>query len=72
VIPAEDRERVFERFVRLDESRSSDGGGSGLGLPIARTTVAAHGGQLTVEDAPDGWCRLALRLPAAEEASLHP
>jgi signal transduction histidine kinase len=63
VIAPEDRERVFERFVRLDESRSSDAGGSGLGLPIARTTVAAHGGSVAVEDAPDGWCRFALRLP---------
>jgi signal transduction histidine kinase len=62
-IAPEDRERVFERFVRLDESRSADAGGSGLGLPIARTTVAAHGGQVVVEDAPDGWCRFALRLP---------
>jgi signal transduction histidine kinase len=62
-IAPEDRERVFERFVRLDESRSADVGGSGLGLPIARTTVAAHGGQVVVEDAPDGWCRFALRLP---------
>jgi signal transduction histidine kinase len=62
-IAVEDRERVFERFVRLDESRSSDAGGSGLGLPIARTTAAAHGGRVAVEDAPDGWCRFALRLP---------
>jgi signal transduction histidine kinase len=66
-IAPEDRERVFERFVRLDESRSADAGGSGLGLPIARTTVAAHGGQVAVEDAPDGWCRFALRLPLSAD-----
>jgi signal transduction histidine kinase len=62
-IAPDDRERVFERFVRLDESRSSDAGGSGLGLPIARTTAAAHGGDVQVVDAPDGWCRFELRLP---------
>ncbi|MFL6064457.1 MAG: sensor histidine kinase [Friedmanniella sp.] len=60
-----DRERVFERFVRLDDSRSPDAGGSGLGLPIARTTLAAHGGEVSIEDAPDGWCRFVVRLPPA-------
>ncbi|TFD52752.1 HAMP domain-containing histidine kinase, partial [Cryobacterium frigoriphilum] len=46
VAPA-DRERIFERFVRLDESRASNRGGSGLGLPIARALVRAHAGTLT-------------------------
>jgi signal transduction histidine kinase len=57
VIPPADRERIFERFVRLDDSRSRDEGGSGLGLLIARTTVESHGGQLVVAEAPDGRCR---------------
>lgn len=65
-IPVGDRERVFDRFVRLDSSRSRDGGGSGLGLAIARTAVLAHGGSLAVVDAPDAWCRFELRLPLAE------
>jgi signal transduction histidine kinase len=65
VIPPADRERIFERFVRLDDSRSRDAGGSGLGLSIARTAVESHGGQLMVADAPDGWCRFSVRLPLA-------
>jgi signal transduction histidine kinase len=62
-IAAADRDRVFDRFVRLDDARSRSGGGTGLGLPIARDIVAAHGGTLTVEDAPGGGALLRLRLP---------
>jgi signal transduction histidine kinase len=53
-IPATDRERVFERFVRLDESRSRDAGGSGLGLAIVREIANAHGGYVRVVDSPAG------------------
>jgi signal transduction histidine kinase len=60
-----DRERVFERFVRLDASRSRDAGGSGLGLAIARTALRTHAGDVVIPDAPDGWCRFELRLPLA-------
>jgi signal transduction histidine kinase len=67
LIPQADRERVFERFVRLDDSRSRDQGGSGLGLSIALTTVESHGGQLVIADAPDGWCRFCVRLPRSTE-----
>jgi signal transduction histidine kinase len=63
VIAVEDRERIFERFVRLDESRSRDAGGSGLGLAIARVAVRSYGGEVEVVDAPDGWCRFELRMP---------
>ena len=65
-IPASDRERVFERFVRLDESRSSGGGGSGLGLAIVREIAVAHGGNVHIDDAIGGagGARLVLRLPA--------
>ncbi|WP_372412108.1 sensor histidine kinase [Streptomyces luteireticuli] len=49
-----DRERIFERFTRLDESRSRDAGGSGLGLAIARDIAARHGGRLSVDDTPPG------------------
>lgn len=45
-VGAEDRERVFERLVRLDAARSADAGGSGLGLAIARGTARAHHGDL--------------------------
>ncbi|MYT20987.1 HAMP domain-containing protein, partial [Streptomyces sp. SID7760] len=44
-IPAEDRDRVFERFVRLDADRGRAGGGTGLGLAIVRETARAHGGE---------------------------
>ncbi|UWP80827.1 HAMP domain-containing histidine kinase [Dactylosporangium fulvum] len=63
-IAAADRDRVFGRFVRLDDDRSRSGGGTGLGLPIARDIVAAHGGTLTVDDAPGGGALLHIRIPA--------
>ncbi|MEU6236376.1 ATP-binding protein [Kitasatospora sp. NPDC047058] len=47
-----DREKIFERFARLDDARSRDDGGAGLGLPIARDIAAVHGGTLTVLDTP--------------------
>ncbi|MDQ0598861.1 signal transduction histidine kinase [Streptomyces canus] len=58
-----DRERIFERFVRLDETRGRDDGGAGLGLAIARDVAARHGGTLTVRDAPAGGALFELRLP---------
>jgi signal transduction histidine kinase len=62
-VPAGDRERIFERFVRLDEARARDDGGAGLGLAIARDVAARHGGTLTVRDAPTGGALFELRLP---------
>jgi signal transduction histidine kinase len=64
-VPAADRERVFARFVRLDESRARDAGGSGLGLAIVREVVRAHGGQVQLLDSPTGGARLRVWLPAA-------
>lgn len=64
-IPEADRERVFERFVRLDEARSRDDGGAGLGLPIARAIASAHHGALTVEPSERG-ARLVARFPLAD------
>jgi signal transduction histidine kinase len=66
-IPPGDRERVFERFTRLDDSRSREHGGAGLGLAIAREIVRAHGGELTAEDGAPG-ARLVMRLPAQAPA----
>ncbi|RVX45505.1 signal transduction histidine kinase [Nonomuraea polychroma] len=60
-IPEEMRDRVFERFTRLEHSRSRDTGGSGLGLPIARDIARVHGG--TLEAGGDSGGRLILRLP---------
>lgn len=54
-VPASDRERIFERLVRLDDARSADDGGAGLGLAIARGIARAHGGELRcVDPAGDG------------------
>ncbi|MBA8975593.1 MULTISPECIES: sensor histidine kinase [Streptomyces] len=61
-IPAEDRERVFDRFYRVDKARSRDRGGSGLGLSVARSLARAHGGGIDVSSAP-GSTVFTLRLP---------
>lgn len=57
-------ERVFEPFARLDESRSSDTGGAGLGLAIARTIIRAHGGSIRLENRAGGGLRATVALPA--------
>lgn len=62
-IPSVDRERVFERWVRLDAARAQQDGGSGLGLALAREIARRHGGDLTVHESPLGGARLRLRLP---------
>jgi len=63
VAPA-DRERVFERFVRLDEARERDTGGAGLGLAIAREVARELGGDVRLDTAPAGGARAVLELPA--------
>jgi two-component system OmpR family sensor kinase len=62
-IPADERERVFDRFHRTDPSRSRRGGGSGLGLAIARAIVEAHGGRIWADTSPEGGARVAFELP---------
>ncbi|MDX2547050.1 sensor histidine kinase [Streptomyces sp. WI04-05B] len=62
-VPEADRERVFERFVRLDAARSRDDGGAGLGLAIARDVAVRHGGTLTVGETATGGALFELRLP---------
>ncbi|MFF1441401.1 sensor histidine kinase [Streptomyces sp. NPDC058295] len=64
-VPEADRERIFERFVRLDDARGRDDGGAGLGLAIARDVAVRHGGTLTVRETPTGGALFALRLPIA-------
>ncbi|EME50460.1 sensor histidine kinase [Amycolatopsis decaplanina] len=61
-IPPADRERVFDRFARLDDARARDAGGTGLGLTLARDIVVRHGGSLRAEDGAPG-ARLVARLP---------
>ncbi|MGW5501230.1 sensor histidine kinase [Streptomyces rochei] len=69
-VPAADRERIFERFVRLDAARSRDDGGAGLGLAIARDVAVRHGGTLTVHDALAGGALFELRLPGVQADSV--
>jgi len=59
-----DRERVLERFVRLDESRGRGTGGSGLGLAIVREVARSHGGNAVLGDSSLGGLRAEVRLPA--------
>lgn len=61
-IPAADRDRVFEPFVRLETSRNRDTGGVGLGLSIARSIVRSHGGEITLSQAEAG-LRVHIHLP---------
>lgn len=63
-VPTEDAERIFERFVRLDDARSRDHGGTGLGLAIARDLAHRHRGTLTLTPRTLGAC-FELRLPRA-------
>ncbi|WP_372411522.1 sensor histidine kinase [Streptomyces luteireticuli] len=65
-IPPEDRERIFQRFTRLDEARDRDAGGSGLGLAIARDIATRHHGTLeAVAPGPEGGAAFLLCLPTA-------
>ena len=57
-IPVEDRERVFERFTRLDDGRARDAGGLGLGLSMVKAIAEQHGGTVTIDDAPLGGARI--------------
>ncbi len=69
-IPPADRERVFQRFTRLDEARGRGRGGAGLGLAIARQVVGAHGGAIWIADGGrDAGARLVVRLPSASASS---
>ncbi|MEZ5936403.1 MAG: ATP-binding protein [Alphaproteobacteria bacterium] len=64
-IAKDDRERVFEPFVRLEASRSRDTGGAGLGLAIARTLIEAHRGSIVLEDGAREGTRAVVTLPIA-------
>jgi signal transduction histidine kinase len=68
-LPADERERVFERFTRRDDARSRDVGGSGLGLPIARELAARAGGTVALTDAAPPWSLQAVvELPVGPQA----
>jgi signal transduction histidine kinase len=62
-IPAGQRSSVVRRFVRLDEARSRDQGGAGLGLAVANDVATGHGGRLEIGDSPLGGARVSLYIP---------
>ncbi|MBV9548360.1 MAG: hypothetical protein JO256_01655 [Alphaproteobacteria bacterium] len=62
-IPEADRQRVFEPFVRLETSRNREGGGTGLGLTLVKAIAEGHGGQVTLENRPEGGLRARMKLP---------
>jgi len=67
-IAPEDRETVFDRFIRLDDARARSSGGSGLGLAICREIVDAHGGRILIGEAPIGGARIGVELPGASRS----
>ena len=62
-IPADQRERVFDRFHRTDAARDRASGGTGLGLAIVRAIADAHGGAVAAGRSPEGGARIELELP---------
>jgi signal transduction histidine kinase len=62
-IPEDQIERMFQPFVRLDESRSVEGGGIGLGLAIARSIIRSHGGDIALANREEGGLRAVISLP---------
>jgi len=64
-IPESMRERIFDRFARLDDSRSTDTGGFGLGMSIIKATVVAHSGVISLEESPTGGLRIRIQVPVS-------
>ena len=69
-IAADDQDRVFERFYRVDPARSRDTGGTGLGLSIVKHVAADHGGDVSVWSQPGRGSTFTLRLPVADARGL--
>jgi signal transduction histidine kinase len=71
-IPEAEMERMFQPFVRLDESRGRETGGSGLGLTIARAVVRSHGGEILLSNRPEGGLKVLITLPKPNPAAQQP
>ena len=71
-VPREDRERIFEKFVRLERDRQTHTGGTGIGLSVARTLVLLHGGAIRAEASPRGGARFVVELPAGGRPETAP
>jgi len=67
-IPPEHFARIFDRFYRVDESRSREFGGAGLGLSIAQWAVRVHGGDIRLLPTPGGGCTFQIHLPSSAAA----
>jgi two-component system sensor histidine kinase BaeS len=65
-VPADALPRLFERFYRVEGSRSRANGGAGLGLAIVRSVIEAHGGTIEAGASPLGGLRVTIALPANE------
>lgn len=68
-IPESARLRIFDRFFRLDEARTRDAGGAGLGLPIAKWAVEANGGKIFVKSGRASGAKFCIRVPIADGSS---
>lgn len=71
-IPDEYKERIFERFYRIDDSRARDTGGTGLGLAIAKEMIAMHCGRISVYDAENGGSIFEVSIPYKTESDIQP
>ena len=65
-IAPDDRDRIFDRFLRLQDARDRDSGGTGLGLAIVREIANAHSATVSVRNAPKGGARLEVRFPSLD------
>ena len=68
-IPKQDRERIFDRFYRVDKARSRESGGTGLGLSIAREIVMRHNGSIALADHDGPGTTVRIVLPIRQEVS---
>lgn len=68
-VPLTDRERIFEKFVQVNDHLRGRKGGTGLGLAIAKEIIEHHGGRIWVEDGPEGGARFVFTLPSPPSPS---